>query len=614
MYLTSSFDFCMRYLTKNTLTGCSSHRSGSRGRLIDISSLNDLTSHQHSQPLIILIPPRKDILEYAIHSASMVVGVLIDGKHVPLTDDAFTEVSTCPDDSIGLSKTTNCSIRKNKFGIDFRGMKIDKPIFLLTNQSIIDELRKLSQVYNQQQIFKGIYIDVHMKSYAYGVENAQVCNRRSKSNYFGEAYFKHYSIKCRSPMINIIWSTFNAISIENTRPPKSVIIFYTKFDFFSIFQPKNAGTQSTALGVVTLLGLAWTLGRINLSQLLMTDGNNKDIVLLFLNGENWNHYGTLELTKLIQDGNFPYTTKKTSNENNLHPIEAEHIDLIINIDQLGFDPTHTYILHNNVHPFLGKLQSSSSSITLKHITPLPNSLSDFHSLNVNIFTDVSKFSAIENHLYALLKTICDYLNLSKCVNELSFEMKQALSDRIHALFNCFLHSNCSNIISETNETGVFYFKEVSNQMKESFSFLQPNLHQSEVKSYLNSHFFDASSYIHDILLNWIATRTMSTTKTACHEQENVYRSKIYQESTETCLRVSINSINLIRNNDESIDNRVIFTSNYDQPELLIYMTSNTTKDIIMLICGILLSLCGFFLTYFLKLLLPIMLSREEEFV
>jgi hypothetical protein len=92
-----------------------------------------------------------------------------------------------------------------------------------------------------------------MKSYPFGVKNAEICNRRSKSSYFGrfesaigrfscnecigEAYFKHYSIKCRSPMINIVWSTLNAISIKHTRPPKSVIIFYTKFDFFSIFQP-----------------------------------------------------------------------------------------------------------------------------------------------------------------------------------------------------------------------------------------------------------------------------------------------------------------------------------------------------------------------------------------
>ncbi|CAF4687860.1 unnamed protein product [Rotaria sp. Silwood1] len=42
MYMTTSFDFCMRYLTRNSMTGCSSHKSGNRGRLIDISSLNQL--------------------------------------------------------------------------------------------------------------------------------------------------------------------------------------------------------------------------------------------------------------------------------------------------------------------------------------------------------------------------------------------------------------------------------------------------------------------------------------------------------------------------------------------------------------------------------------------
>lgn len=78
-----------------------------------------------------------------------------------------------------------------------------------------------------------------MKSYSFAVKNSQICNRRSKPTYYGEAHFKHYSIKCRSPMINIVWSAFNPISTKTTRPPKSVIIFYTKFDFFSIFQPAS---------------------------------------------------------------------------------------------------------------------------------------------------------------------------------------------------------------------------------------------------------------------------------------------------------------------------------------------------------------------------------------
>jgi hypothetical protein len=148
-------------------------------------------------------------------------------------------------------------------------------------------------------------------------------------------------------------------------------------------------------------------------------------------------------------------------------------------------------------------------------------------------------------------------------------------------------------------------------MKEQFTFLQPFLHQSDVKKYINHHFLDASSYIHDILLNWIAARTINTTKIACEEPEDIYRFKIYQEPTHTCLRVSINTINLIRNTDEFIDDRIIFTSNSDQPELLVYMINNTKRDIIMLICGIILVICGFLLTYFLKDLISFIIIREN---
>lgn len=110
----------------------------------------------------------------------------------------------------------------------------------------------------QQNSMRNIEL-FRMKSYPFGVKNGQICERRSKSNYFGEkrsneseiienqrffftladAYFKHYMIKCRGPMINLVWATLNAISLQTPRFRKSVIVFYTKFDFFSIFQPKS---------------------------------------------------------------------------------------------------------------------------------------------------------------------------------------------------------------------------------------------------------------------------------------------------------------------------------------------------------------------------------------
>lgn len=221
-------------------------------------------------------------------------------------------------------------------------------------------------------------------------------------------------------------------------------------------------------------------------------------------------------------------------------------------------------------------------------------------------------SSIETHIYSLVKTICNYLKLSACISDLSVELKQALTNRIDGLFDCFLRLNCSNLISKTNETGEFYFKEVSDQMKENFSFLQPILHPSDAKNYISNHFLDASSYIHDILLNWIAVRTIDTNQNACEQVEDHFRSKFYQESTGTCLRVSMNSINLIRNDDDVIDERIIFVSNSDQPELLIYMVSNLKREILIIISGIVLTICGLFLVYFLKKLLPLLLNEEKE--
>ena len=157
--MTSSIDFCMCCLTKNSITGCSSHKSDNRGRLIDISSLNDLISYNNSYPTIVPIPAQKDILDFAIFQVPIIVGILIDGTTTNVTDNHFTEVSACPEYVLGLSTSASCLIRRNKHGIDFRGQLIDKPIFLLNNQTLVNRIRELSHIYNQQQISKGKYID-----------------------------------------------------------------------------------------------------------------------------------------------------------------------------------------------------------------------------------------------------------------------------------------------------------------------------------------------------------------------------------------------------------------------------------------------------------------------
>lgn len=82
----------------------------------------------------------------------------------------------------------------------------------------------------------------------------------------------------------------------------------------------------------------------------MTNKDERDIVLVFLNGENWNYYGTFELSKMIFEKRFP------SNQNILKSIEPEQIDIIINIDQLGINHGNTYILYDKMHPFLEKFQ------------------------------------------------------------------------------------------------------------------------------------------------------------------------------------------------------------------------------------------------------------------
>ena len=381
---------------------------------------------------------------------------------------------------------------------------------------------------------------------------------------------------------------------------------------------------------------------MNFSRFLISGHSDKDVLFVFLNGENWNYYGSMKLSEMITEGRFPHRVDRTSNKHHLHPIEPEHIDLMINVDQLGCQHGKTYILHDKPHPFLDKFKyrligerSSTHSAACRHVSsPLTveyhqtdhlHLFTDFRAVNAsalamltnahekmnpffNSYHDtldhLNNGTSVLDHIYLILQVICDYVNFRPCPDGW---MKEQLSDRIQSLFDCFLRSNCSRLIVETNETDAWYFHEVSDRMRRHFSFLQPILHPSDVKAYLEEHFLDASSYIHDILLNWIAERTRNATQAACDELADLVPARIYQSSTKTCLRVSINSINLLRNQDEDVDERFLFVSNQDEPELLVYMTADTKRDYLMLACGIVLCLCGLVSSYFLVHLSPIFL-------
>ena len=154
MYLTTTFETCQRYLTRKNVSGCASNSQGHRGRLLDLRSIDNFTGHRHSSSSwIVLIPPEKDLLEFAIAETPSIVGILIDGTLTSDKDTVVSEVGQCPDDP-------QCQVRKNPRGIDFRALKIDKPIFLLTNETTVEELRNLSSTHNEPNSGDGKFIDV----------------------------------------------------------------------------------------------------------------------------------------------------------------------------------------------------------------------------------------------------------------------------------------------------------------------------------------------------------------------------------------------------------------------------------------------------------------------
>ena len=95
---------------------------------------------------------------------------------------------------------------------------------------------------------------------------------------------------------------------------------------------------------------------MNISERLIAQQQEKDVLFLFLNGDNWNYYGIFELNKMLLERRFPYKVDRSAKESHLAPIEPEHIDIMINIDQLGCSNLDTYVVHSHPHAFLDKLK------------------------------------------------------------------------------------------------------------------------------------------------------------------------------------------------------------------------------------------------------------------
>lgn len=100
---------------------------------------------------------------------------------------------------------------------------------------------------------------------------------------------------------------------------------------------------------------------------------------------------------------------------------------------------------------------------------------------------------------------------------------------------------------------------------EKYSFLQPMGYRSVL---------DLSSFLHQILINMTNT-----------ESKSVYvKSEVFDD---------------LPTNEE-----LLFVSNDDKPELLVYFTSNTKRDLIIIISGLILTVCGSLLLLFLRVFEP----------
>ncbi|XP_047492958.1 nicastrin-like [Penaeus chinensis] len=357
---------CFKRFNGTHEIGCTSKFFGNTGVLHVIEEKADFDwvyEHGPHQPYVLAFTPlflTEAVLERARDSGKVSgVVVVVPEDFDPETQllDGFSGETECPDDYLGLySASSNPNYsgycrRKpwNPNGTSMLYTSWEFPIFLITNQTSVDNIHSCFEKFNKP--VNGMPRDwplcsMELKSNMFGTTNSEVCMRRASIGPLSTDNF------CDPLYDYNIWGTLKPMNMSEEIPEKSVIIVAARMDAATMFDNISPGANSAVSGIVTLMSAAAAIFK-HKEEIINT--SNKNILFILFQGETWGYIGSSRVVWDMEQGQFPYKVKDDVKDQ-IAQINLTHIDYFIELEQVG--------------------QAMTSSQLYLHTDPISNSNSE----------------------------------------------------------------------------------------------------------------------------------------------------------------------------------------------------------------------------------------------
>ncbi|KAI4454824.1 nicastrin [Holotrichia oblita] len=373
---------CFRRMNGTHQFGCSSDRRGSTGVVYFIENPSDITNlikegtASSYIPILSLEKLTKETVNL-LRGSNKISGLVV----YKLNETEITEYShedTCPNRNFALEGT--CDTDWNSPGTNLLNYDFEYPLFLLTNNTELEEVRTCFNTFNNVSLNRHYELSLcslELNFFMYAVIDTPTCLRRSAPR------FNFNTHRVCDPIGSVnIWSSLfpignstinfgNTTHTVNVRSDMKQIVLASRLDATSLFFGKVPGAVNPVTNAVTLLYTSYLLKQM----LPQYKDYDKNVLFIFFTGESYDYSGSQRFLYDMEEKQFPMVSDLNPNETALN-IFPSNISLFIELNQLGLSESlNTFMQEENteLRNFLTLLKKYAKDININeyngHIPP-----------------------------------------------------------------------------------------------------------------------------------------------------------------------------------------------------------------------------------------------------
>nr|XP_022920439.1 nicastrin [Onthophagus taurus] len=390
---------CFRRMNATHQTGCSSDREGSTGIVYLIEELTDLKTllnHGSGQSYIPLMPI--DVLNEEggalLKNSPKISGLLLFKDNQTIIQH-YSHEDKCPNRNFNQEKT--CEVNWNRYGTNILNENFNFPIFLVTNNTELGNLKKCFFKFNNVSIethHARALCSVELSSFMFAAINTPTCLRRSSP------FFNLNTVKLCDPLgSSNVWASLYPLgNTSDIKYPDGVknIIVTARLDTTSLFADQEKGAINPISSFVTLMYIGGELKKM----LADFKDYKKNVIFLLLSGESYDYIGSQRFVYDLNAGLFPSGDFSNENET-IKNLTPDDIDFVLELNQLGNIKNEFYVHLNQKIDFLKKLQKYKANLNVKESfgNLPPSSLQSFLKSNITGIVISDHNESYSNHFY-----------------------------------------------------------------------------------------------------------------------------------------------------------------------------------------------------------------------